>query len=162
MYVGIRADEDRSGIRLDEAEHQDRPARSRTTASTSTASTASSTRAGSACRPTTTGGRGRAATSASSSGRPSGSGCWRSTRTCSRLAKQYEKIDDDTGERYTWNQKESLEELADPERVQEIKERHQKALETKQKRRSNLPLVEVLDEVLEDENDDEPCLFCHT
>lgn len=78
------------------------------------------------------------------------------------LAKKYEKFDGETGERYTWNQKESLEELADPARVQEIKEQHQKALDTKKKRRVNLPLVEVFDEVLEDENDDQPCFFCHT
>jgi len=77
-------------------------------------------------------------------------------------AKQYEKIDPETGERYTWNQKESLAELSDPARVQEIKERHQKALEAKKKRRVNLPLVEVFDEVLEDEDDDQPCFFCHS
>ena len=37
-------------------------------------------------------------------------------------AKEYEKIDPVTGERYTWNQKESLVELSSPERIQEIKE----------------------------------------
>jgi 3'-phosphoadenosine 5'-phosphosulfate sulfotransferase (PAPS reductase)/FAD synthetase len=79
-----------------------------------------------------------------------------------KLAKQYEKIDEGSGERYTWNQKESLDELARPERVQEIKERHERDMEKKQKRRVNLPLVEVLDEVLEDEDDDQPCFFCHT
>ena len=78
------------------------------------------------------------------------------------LAKEYEKINEETGERYTWNQRESLEELSAPERVQEIKERHRKALATKQKRRVNLPLVDVLDEVLEDEDDSQPCFFCHT
>jgi hypothetical protein len=78
------------------------------------------------------------------------------------LAKQYEKIDPESGERYTWNQKESLAELSDPARVQEIKERHQKALEAKKKRRGNLPLVEVFNDVLEDEDDDQPCFFCHT
>jgi 3'-phosphoadenosine 5'-phosphosulfate sulfotransferase (PAPS reductase)/FAD synthetase len=77
-------------------------------------------------------------------------------------AKEYEKFDPETGERYSWNQRESLEELASPERIEEIKERHRKALENKQKRRSNLPLLTVLDEVLEDENDDQPCHFCHT
>lgn len=78
------------------------------------------------------------------------------------LAKQYEKIDEETGERYTWNQRESLEELAKPERVEEIKARHEQAMQSKQKRRVNLPLIEVLDEVLEDEDDDQPCFFCHT
>ena len=78
------------------------------------------------------------------------------------LAKEYEKIDHESGDRYTWNQKESLEELANPERVQEIKERHQRSMEKQRKRQVNLPLIEVLDEVLEDEDDDQPCFFCHT
>ncbi len=78
------------------------------------------------------------------------------------LAKQYEKIDLESGERYTWNQKESLVELADPGRVQEIKDRLKRELEKKQKSRVNLPLIEVLDEVLEDEDDNQPCFFCHT
>ena len=77
------------------------------------------------------------------------------------LAKEYEKINEETGERYTWSGKESLEELSRPERIQEIKERHQKAMEQKKKRRVNLPLVEVLDEVLDDEDDTQPCFFCH-
>jgi 3'-phosphoadenosine 5'-phosphosulfate sulfotransferase (PAPS reductase)/FAD synthetase len=77
-------------------------------------------------------------------------------------AKEYEKYDPETGERYTWSQKESLEELEDPRRVKEIKEAHRKAMEAKKKRRVNLPLVEVLAEVLEDEDDDPPCTFCHT
>jgi hypothetical protein len=77
-------------------------------------------------------------------------------------AAKYEKVDPETGERYTWSERESLAELADPTRIQEIKDRHQHALESKQKRRVNLPLVEVFDEVLEDEDDDDPCFFCHT
>ncbi len=78
------------------------------------------------------------------------------------LAKAYEKIDEESGERYTWSGKESLEELSAPARVQEIKERHEKAIAAKKKRRINLPLVDVLDEVLEDEDDSQPCFFCHT
>lgn len=77
-------------------------------------------------------------------------------------SKEYEKFDPVTGESYTWNQRESLEELATPERMEEIKARHRKALESKQQRRSNLPLLTVLEEVLEDENDEQPCYFCHT
>jgi hypothetical protein len=55
-----------------------------------------------------------------------------------------------------------LDELSDPARVQEIKERHQKAMDSKKKKRVNLPLVDVLDEVLDDEDDNQPCFFCHT
>lgn len=78
------------------------------------------------------------------------------------LAKAYEKSDEENGERYTWSGKESLVELSDPARVQEIKERHEKALAAKKRRRINLPLVEVLNEVLEEEDDNQPCFFCHT
>lgn len=77
-------------------------------------------------------------------------------------SKGYEKTEPITGERYTWNQRESLEELAVPERIEEIKEKHRKALEQKKQRRPNAPLLEVLDEVLDDENDELPCGFCHT
>lgn len=77
-------------------------------------------------------------------------------------AKDYEKLNEETGERYTWSGKESLEELSKPERVAEIKERHEAAMANKKKRRINLPLVEVFDEVLEDEDDNQPCFFCHT
>jgi 3'-phosphoadenosine 5'-phosphosulfate sulfotransferase (PAPS reductase)/FAD synthetase len=77
-------------------------------------------------------------------------------------SKRYEKTDPVSGERYTWNQRESLDELADPARIEEIKEKHRKALEQKKRRRPNAPLMEVLDEVLDDENDDLPCGFCHT
>jgi 3'-phosphoadenosine 5'-phosphosulfate sulfotransferase (PAPS reductase)/FAD synthetase len=78
------------------------------------------------------------------------------------LSKQYEKINEETGERYTWNQRESLEELAKPERVREIKERHKKAMEGQQKKRVNLPLLDVLGDALEEESDDPPCFMCHT
>jgi 3'-phosphoadenosine 5'-phosphosulfate sulfotransferase (PAPS reductase)/FAD synthetase len=77
-------------------------------------------------------------------------------------AKEYEKFDPETGERYTWSDKESLAELADPARVEEIKEAQKKALEEKRKRRPNRPLLEVLEEVYDDEDDDQPCSFCHT
>jgi len=79
-----------------------------------------------------------------------------------KKSQEYEKIDEASGARYTWSGKESLEELSRPERVQEIKAGHEKAMASKKKRRVNLPLVEVLDEVLEDENDVQPCFFCHT
>ena len=78
-------------------------------------------------------------------------------------AKEYEKIDTITGDRYNWSQRESLEELAQPERVAEIKRAHEQKLHKEQgRRRISLPLFEVLNDVLDDENDDEPCFFCQT
>jgi 3'-phosphoadenosine 5'-phosphosulfate sulfotransferase (PAPS reductase)/FAD synthetase len=77
-------------------------------------------------------------------------------------AKEYEKSDEETGRRYTWTQRESLDELSRPERVGEIKDRHRRALEETRRKRVNLPLLEALDEVLEDEDDGQPCFLCHT
>ena len=79
------------------------------------------------------------------------------------LAKQYEKIDPDGEASYTWSQRESLEDLSKPERVAEIKRNMEKAIEKeKAKRRVALPLYEVLNDVLEEEDDTEPCFFCQT
>jgi 3'-phosphoadenosine 5'-phosphosulfate sulfotransferase (PAPS reductase)/FAD synthetase len=79
------------------------------------------------------------------------------------LAKQYEKIDPEGGESYTWSQRESLEDLSKPERVAEIKKNTEKAIEReKSRRRVALPLYEVLNDVLEEEDDTDPCFFCQT
>src|SRR5437660_7372694 len=43
-------------------------------------------------------------------------------------AKEYEKVDEEQGVRFTWSHSESLEELAAPERVREIKRKHEQAL----------------------------------
>jgi len=78
-------------------------------------------------------------------------------------AKEYEKVDPETGDRYTWSQRESLEELSQPERMEEIKRAHEAAMQKEQKRRRvSLPLFEVLSDVHDNENDDEPCFFCQT
>lgn len=79
-----------------------------------------------------------------------------------QLAKAYEKVDQETGERYTWTQKESLVELEEPARIAEIKERHLKALQAESKRQPNRPLVEILGDVYDNEDDEMPCFFCHT
>lgn len=69
------------------------------------------------------------------------------------LAKGYEKVDPDTGKRYTWQQGEGLDDLAKPERVKAIKEREAKASEAL----AAGTLAEVFDD---DENDDQACLIC--
>jgi 3'-phosphoadenosine 5'-phosphosulfate sulfotransferase (PAPS reductase)/FAD synthetase len=79
------------------------------------------------------------------------------------LAKAYEKGSAETGDRYTWSQRESLEELARPERVAEIKRNTEGAIQKEMnRRRVSLPLFEVLNETLENESDEEPCFFCQT
>ncbi|MBX3399559.1 MAG: phosphoadenosine phosphosulfate reductase family protein [Gemmataceae bacterium] len=78
-------------------------------------------------------------------------------------AKAYEKVDPDEGVNFTWSQRESLEELSQPERVAEIKRKHVEAMRKEAaKKRVSLPLIEVLEDVLEEENDDPPCFMCHT
>jgi 3'-phosphoadenosine 5'-phosphosulfate sulfotransferase (PAPS reductase)/FAD synthetase len=76
-------------------------------------------------------------------------------------AKSFEKLGELTGNRFTWSEGESLEELANPERIAEIKTNHEKAMKKEKKAKPNRPLVEILAEVLDAENDDVACNICH-
>lgn len=76
-------------------------------------------------------------------------------------AKKYEKTNPTTGERYTWSQGESLDELSQPERMAEIRANHEKLIKIQRSSRPNRPLVEVLSDVLDDEEDLEGCTICH-
>lgn len=76
------------------------------------------------------------------------------------LAKAYEKTNEKTGERYTWSQGESLVELSTAERVKTIKENYAKAMEQKKTAQPNRSLIEIFGDVLDDEDDDQPCLIC--
>lgn len=91
-------------------------------------------------------------------------------------AKKYEEPNPNakTGEVFTWSQGESLEELSQPERVAEIKANTEKAIADKKKAiaaknttKPNQTLMqiyrpaEILTEVHDDEDDEEPCLPCH-
>jgi 3'-phosphoadenosine 5'-phosphosulfate sulfotransferase (PAPS reductase)/FAD synthetase len=77
------------------------------------------------------------------------------------LAKGYEKFNDETGERYTWSQSESLVELSDAERIEQIKANYEKAMAREKESQPNRPLLEIFGDVLDDEDDEEPCLICH-
>lgn len=63
------------------------------------------------------------------------------------------------GRAYTWSQGESLPELL--ERREEILAKHSAAMEQANKRRKNLPLIEVLSDALDEDSDDAGCLVCH-
>ena len=76
-------------------------------------------------------------------------------------AKEYEKVNETTGQRFTWSQSESLEELSKPERVRQIKSNHEKALKSETTKQKNRPLVDVLADVLDAEDDDAACNICH-
>jgi len=75
------------------------------------------------------------------------------------LAKTYEKFDEATGIRYTWNQSESLEELAQPERLADINRKHEEAMRTA-RRQPSQRLFQIFSDALDDEDDTEPCLIC--
>lgn len=69
-------------------------------------------------------------------------------------AKAYEKIDPETGERYTWAPGESLEEIAKPERLAQIRKKSAE-------KRVVMPRDGTLASVLgEDEDDEQACLIC--
>ena len=77
-------------------------------------------------------------------------------------AKGYEKHDPATGESYTWSGTESLEELAEPVRVAEIKRRTEERAERLRARRAQLTLLEqFFDEVRDAEDDGAGCSICH-
>ena len=69
-------------------------------------------------------------------------------------AKAYEKTDPETGTRFTWNQKESLEELQKEERLQEIR-KNAKAPELR-----SGTLFEILQEEDDLDPDERACLIC--
>ena len=62
------------------------------------------------------------------------------------------------GRQYTWSRGETLTELLS--RRNEILERHEAAKSRAAKVRANLPLIEVLTEALDEEDDTSPCAVC--
>lgn len=63
------------------------------------------------------------------------------------------------GRQYTWSQGETLREML--ERSDEIKAKHAAAMERAASRRTNLPLIDVLDGVLAEDGGDDACMVCH-
>jgi hypothetical protein len=63
------------------------------------------------------------------------------------------------GRQYTWSSGETLRELV--ARKEEIIAKQKEALARTAAKRKNLPLIEVLGEVLDDEDDTLPCQVCH-
>ena len=73
---------------------------------------------------------------------------------------KFEKKDSATGEKFTWSQSESLEELKDPNRILEIKAEHEKK-QSQISKKTNLTLGEVFSSSYDDEEDDGGCFICH-
>ena len=76
------------------------------------------------------------------------------------MAKAYEKVGED-GSRFTWSQTESLDELERPERMQEIQRGHEESMRREGLVRRNARLIDVFEEVLDAETDEEGCSICH-
>lgn len=74
-------------------------------------------------------------------------------------SSKFEKINEETGEQYTWSQNESLNELRKPDRVAQIKAEHNSKAATT-RRRVNLSLSDIF-AASEENNGDEGCLICH-
>jgi len=74
-------------------------------------------------------------------------------------AKAYEK--DQGGQQFYWRQRESLAELEQPERAQQAKREHQTRLEVERSRRPDRPLSELLGAALDAEDDEQGCDICH-
>ena len=73
-------------------------------------------------------------------------------------ARQFEQEHSD-GRTFTWNENETLDELI--ARKDLIIADHERAMKRKKASAPNKPLTEVFASVLDDEDDDEPCLVCH-
>lgn len=72
-------------------------------------------------------------------------------------AESFEKVDPQTGERFTWSPRESLSELRSPHRQRAILEEYQKRSKVLHSK-TNLTLVDIF---AEDVVGDEGCLICH-
>lgn len=69
-------------------------------------------------------------------------------------ASRYEKTDSETGKRFTWCDRESLQELSRPDRILEIKKEHERRNETRKVHDSRLLRV------FEDDLGPQSCLIC--
>ncbi|WP_129627262.1 phosphoadenosine phosphosulfate reductase family protein [Candidatus Oscillochloris fontis] len=65
------------------------------------------------------------------------------------------------GEQFTWRQGESLSTLEQPERVAQIKREHERRMARERANRPDRPLIEVIGAALDAEDDDQGCDICH-
>jgi len=63
------------------------------------------------------------------------------------------------GRQYTWSEGETLPELL--ARRDEIMAKHEESLKKSKAKRKNLPLVDVLADALDDDDEKTPCTVCH-
>lgn len=75
-------------------------------------------------------------------------------------SKAYEKPGEENRPGYSWSSTEFLENLERPEREAEILEKHEERVARVRKAMPNQPLIQVLSEAYDDEQDDLPCIEC--
>jgi hypothetical protein len=76
-------------------------------------------------------------------------------------AKAYEKTMTPSGERYTWNQGESLDELTAPARVAQIRRNFKERLKREAAKAPNRPLLQLFDTAQgEWDGEEQPCVIC--
>ncbi len=79
-------------------------------------------------------------------------------------AKEYERPYEKTGNQFTWSSGESLVEMEQPERVAAIRKEHAKRVERNSQGRVMIPLMQIFGEAetgeLPDEDDDQGCIVC--
>ena len=78
-----------------------------------------------------------------------------------RQAMAYEKTEPQTGERYTWVQTESLAELAQPARIEQITREYECRLGAMKRHQSDASLSEVFGDADEHDDPSAACLICH-
>jgi 3'-phosphoadenosine 5'-phosphosulfate sulfotransferase (PAPS reductase)/FAD synthetase len=75
-------------------------------------------------------------------------------------AKTFEKFDIDDESGFTWIDGESLDDLEQPARMKQINERHEAAMASELKRNKNQTLADVFGDVLDDDDDSQQCFEC--
>ena len=75
-------------------------------------------------------------------------------------AQKYEKLSNEAGKTFTWNQGMPLSELRKPETIAAIRKRFEEFEERRKNNRGNKPLVEVLAGLKEEDAGPKACLIC--
>jgi len=76
-------------------------------------------------------------------------------------ARQFEHHNAASGQRYTWADGESLDDVARPDRIKQIRAAHAVTMERLAKQRSRIALVDLFSEAMHSQETDEACLVCH-
>jgi hypothetical protein len=75
-------------------------------------------------------------------------------------AQSYEKISDEPGKTFTWNQNMPLGELRKKENIERIKEKHQEMIKRYKQSRPNRKLIETFAGLEFDDSEPKSCLIC--